>query len=199
MERYLFKIQKTLCMCKLWPENQIKTTTQFTLWFRVWIACQVSKLLEAADINCLTLNLTWGPNTSSVPHLLLARDDISVPLGISSFLFSNFLDWILRKIQVYIIYFGIKPQPTGSMMYDTFSFLSPIGTDVDSSDDILCSQNWVQTCERVEVDFRFEEKIWSLFNKYFLSKIGKQKLKLPVGELLSKNKEEVCLIILSNE
>ena len=124
MERYLFKIQKTLCMCKLWPENQIKTTTQFTLWFRVWIACQVSKLLEAADINCLTLNLTWGPNTSSVPHLLWARDDISVPLGISSFLFSNFLDWILRKIQVYIIYFGIKPQGVWCMILIAFSHLS---------------------------------------------------------------------------
>ena len=35
-----------------------KTPTYFTLWFRVWIACQVSELLEAADINCLTLNLT---------------------------------------------------------------------------------------------------------------------------------------------
>ena len=41
-------------------------------------------------------------------------------------------------------------------LYIFSSFIAPISTDVESSQDILCSQIWVQTCERVKVDFRFE-------------------------------------------
>ena len=53
---------------------------------------------------------------------------------------------------------------------------------------ILCAQSWVDTCHKVDVDFRFVYKQSTIVHhdSMFIRRLGKSKLKLPVGEVFSK-------------